>query len=210
MPRSTCPKCGAVLQLADDMVNEEIECGSCQAIFVAKPDPPASRRGETDRPSRRRMSDPDEEERPSRRRANEEEEDQPRRRRSRDAEEEDEYNRPRRRRPAGGSGQGLAIASLILGIDSLPLGFCCGLFSLPVSATGVILGIIGITKSPDSKGLAITGTVLSGVGIVLAVLMVILGVAMNVANFGAGGGRPGPNNPPFGPQRNNPPPPWRR
>ena len=212
MPRSTCPKCGAVLQLTDDMVNEQIECGNCQAVFVAKPDPPASRRGpDEERPSRRRMSDPDAEERPSRRRRRDEdeEEDVRPRRRSRDDEDEDDHERPRRRQPAN-AGQGLGIASLVLGILSLPLAFCCGLFSLPLSGVGLILGIIGITKSPTNRGLAITGTILSGVGIVLAVVMVILGLAMNLGNFGPGG-RPGPNNnPPFGPQRNNPPPPWKR
>lgn len=212
MPRTTCPKCGSELELTPDMVNQQIECGNCQAVFLARPDgpPTPSRRGaEEDRPSRRprdedrpsRRRDEDED-RPSRRRRDEDddEDDRPSRRR-RDEDEDDD--RPRRRLSQGGGGQGLAIGSLVLGILSLPLAFCCGLFSLPISIIGAILGVVHLVqKKAEGKGMAIGGVVLSGLGLVLAIAMVFLGLAFNAANLGMNQQQNNNNNP-FGPQPQN-------
>jgi predicted Zn finger-like uncharacterized protein len=197
MPRITCPTCGAALQVEDDTIGQRVECGSCQAVFVAQASRPSARpAGDEDRPSRRRRTDrdeDDEDDRPARRR---------RPRRYEDDDDEDDY-RPRRRRRAGGDGNGLAVTSLILGIASLPMAFCCGLFSFPVSVLGIIFGVLGMKSS--GRGMAITGLVLSSVGVVLAIAMVVLGLAINLAQIG-----PGKNNkPPFGPppRFNNQPPP---
>ena len=221
MPRSTCPKCGAVLQLTDDMVNEEIECGSCRAVFVARPDPPASRRGETDRPSRRRMSDPDEEERPSRRRGEEEVDDQPRRRRTRDA--DDEEDRPRARSNSNGLALGGFITSLASAIVFILGCFFSAVCCLPGWSVGTVISIVGLVlsllalKKPTGKGFAVAGSIISGVVILASIVvfvLMLLGVGVAALNRPPANNPPfGPqrnNNPPFGPQRNNPPPPWRR
>ena len=199
MLRTTCPKCGSVLELTDDMVNQQIECGNCQAVFVAKPDgPPPSRRGaDEDRPSRRGRPD-DEDDRPSRRRRDDDDDDRPSRRRDR-FEDDDDRPRRRRRRPEGG-GQGLAITSLVLGILSLPLAFCCGLFSIPISAIGAILGVVHLAQGKsEGKGMAIGGIALSAIGLILMIIFVVAGLAFNLANIG----NKQNNNPPFGPQPQN-------
>src|SRR4051812_46963686 len=98
MPRITCPTCGAALEITAEMVGQPVECGSCQAHFVAKLDRPTSRRADDeDRPSRRR------------RRADDEEDDRPSRRRRRDEDDYDDFPR----RPKGG-GNGLAVASMVV------------------------------------------------------------------------------------------------
>lgn len=199
MPRTTCPKCRAVLDLTADMVSQQIECGACQAVFLATPDdPPEVRRGEG-RPSRRRLDDEDD--RPSRHRRDEDEdEDRPSRRRSRD--EEDAEDRPRRRRrPAGGRGQGLAVASLILGIVSIPLALCCWVLGIPVALIGGVLGIVHLVQGrSEGRGLAIAGVVCSGLGVVAVILGLVLGIAVNLANL-----KPNRQNngPPFGPPPQN-------
>jgi hypothetical protein len=228
MPRATCPKCGAVLQLTDDMVNQQIECGSCQAIIVAKPETPTSRRSADpqDRPSRR-PRDEEPEVRPSRRRSRrdgDDEDDHPsgRGRTGDDYEVEDDYPpKPK------SSLLGLGIASLILGIISLLIEIpsfimslmgaaCCCLAPLALAswlghaiggvfaAVGLGLGIFGLRDS-KGRGMATAGTImcsLTFLGALVGVLLSILGIAVQFPVA------PPPNqqlkNQPFGPQ-NNPP-----
>lgn len=94
--------------------------------------------------------------------------------------EEDDDDRPRRRRPAATGSNGLAVASLVLGILSL---FCSLLTGIPA----VVCGFLGLSKANRvgaGKGMAIAGmvlgvvgTVVSGVGIYFAVRGVKTGVA---------------------------------
>lgn len=63
--------------------------------------------------------------------------------------------------------QGLAIASLILGIIGL-FGFCCCGLNLIAAVIAVIMGIAVLVKKLDGTGFAITGIVTGG----LALLMV--------------------------------------
>ena len=75
----------------------------------------------------------------------------------------------------------MSVASLVLGILSLLLAFVpfCGMFSLLPAAIGLILGIVGATTAkPDpnnpelpkpGKGMAIAGSVLSGVAILVCI-----------------------------------------
>ena len=75
----------------------------------------------------------------------------------------------------------MSVASLVLGILSVLLAFVpfCGMFSLLPAAIGLILGIVGaITAKPDplnpnlpkpGKGMAIAGSILSGVAILVCI-----------------------------------------
>jgi hypothetical protein len=71
--------------------------------------------------------------------------------------------------PSGGGTNGLAIASLVLGAAGL---VACGITAIP----GLILGIIAINQinnSPvrqEGKGLAIAGTVISAIVIVISLI----------------------------------------
>jgi hypothetical protein len=93
----------------------------------------------------------------------------PRRRRD----EEDDYDDVLRRSP--GEGEGLSLASMIVGIISIPLACCCGLLSLPASAVAIILGFIGRSKTGgDPK--STTGLITGFVALLIAVLLLILGL----------------------------------
>lgn len=78
---------------------------------------------------------------------------------------------------------GLAIASLVLGIFSITLGWCyVGVITAPV---GVILGIVSlnqIKKDPTKiggKGMATAGVVTSAIGVVFVILMfMIIGLSI--------------------------------
>ena len=72
---------------------------------------------------------------------------------------------------ATGSGKGLAIASLVLGILSLcaSVTWWCG---GPLSVVGIILGALGIKSS--GRTMAIIGIVLSALGFILIIINRIL------------------------------------
>ena len=79
----------------------------------------------------------------------------------------------------------MAIASLVIGLLSLAVGFCCGLCGSPFPIIGLILGIVAISQTHD-RGLAIAGIVLNVIGIVVIVAM----LAVNSYFFM--GGQPSP------------------
>lgn len=69
------------------------------------------------------------------------------------------------------TGGGLAIASLILGVVSLPASIL-NILSLPIPIVGIVLGAIGLKHK---KSLAVAGIILSGVGIILSIVVLIVG-----------------------------------
>jgi hypothetical protein len=74
----------------------------------------------------------------------------------------------------------MAIASLVLGIVSVIFS-CMWFLSIPAGIVGVILGIMSLRGHKGSKGMAIAGLVLSGVGI-LSAFIVIISVATFINN----------------------------
>ncbi len=65
----TCPKCARLLEIDTDMVDQEVECGACTEVFVAKSSPKSSSDGKPweskagkaskRKSSRRRLDDDD-------------------------------------------------------------------------------------------------------------------------------------------------------
>lgn len=82
--------------------------------------------------------------------------------------------------PAGGpapqKSNGLGIAALILGIVALVFAFIpiANYFGMFVAVVGLVLGIVGLVLKNRSKGTALTGTILSGVALVLAIIMAVV------------------------------------
>jgi hypothetical protein len=76
---------------------------------------------------------------------------------------------------SGTGGGGLAIAALILSIFSM-VTWLLPIIGLPISITGLVLGIIG--RKGSNRGLAITGIILSSVSLVLVLLNAALGAYM--------------------------------
>jgi uncharacterized membrane protein YphA (DoxX/SURF4 family) len=77
---------------------------------------------------------------------------------------------------------GKAIASLVLGILGL-LGWCLPIVGLPMTITGLVLGIKG--HSSRNQGMAVAGIVLNIIGLVLSVVNAGIG-----AYLGATGQHP--------------------
>ena len=86
----------------------------------------------------------------------------------------------------GGTAQqqnGMAIASLICGILTLVLGFCCGFVGLLPGIAALVTGYLGLKKADElggsGKGMAIAGMVLGGIGLVISLIFAIfVGAAM--------------------------------
>jgi hypothetical protein len=83
--------------------------------------------------------------------------------------------------PARGSG--MAVAALVLGIIGM-VGWCLPICGFPINLAGLILGIMG-QKSPN-RGMAITGAILSGIGLILTLINAALGAYMAIQNQGGG------------------------
>lgn len=71
---------------------------------------------------------------------------------------------------------GLAIASLVIGIISFLFGWA-GVFILLPAIAAVVLGIIALKKK-QSKGLALTGTILGALGLLTAIIATALAASL--------------------------------
>jgi predicted Zn finger-like uncharacterized protein len=171
--RVTCPTCNSELEIDAEYVGQEVECGSCLQVFVAEAKPSGS--GRKIPGSSTGKSKPASKPKRKRRRDDDDEYDHDRR----DDYDDDDYAPPRRRRSEGGTG--LAVTSLVLGIASIPMACCCGLFALPLSFGAAICGGIAM-KNPEGKGMAVAGLVLGILGIALTILSVAIGIGMNLNN----------------------------
>jgi hypothetical protein len=69
--------------------------------------------------------------------------------------------------------EGMAVASLVLGIVTLVL-FCFWPISVPTGIIGLVLGIIAMRGT--KRGIAMVGAILSGVGILVVIVVVVLAV----------------------------------
>jgi hypothetical protein len=161
-----------------------------------------------DDPPRRRRRDEDEDDRPRRPRRDEfdEDDDRPSRAsRRRYDDERDDFDDAPARRPSQ-PGNGMAVASMIVGIVGVLAGLfgwcCCSYFgsggAILIGTVAVILGFVSRSQGSRS-GMNVTGLILGFATILLGVLMTILliaGFAWIQANQGKFG--PGPGQGPGG------------
>jgi hypothetical protein len=80
--------------------------------------------------------------------------------------------------PGGGRTDGMASASLVLGISSIPMHFCCYL-GWPLGIAAVVLGIVALGRIRDDRNQA-SGRSLAWTGIATAVLGFMLIIAIFV------------------------------
>src|SRR5579884_1386521 len=80
----------------------------------------------------------------------------------------------------GGAAHSLGIGSMVLGIVALLFSFipCIGVFSMPLSGLGLILGIIGgivaLCRSGRGIGFPIAGSAINGMALVIALFWLVL------------------------------------
>ena len=81
----------------------------------------------------------------------------------------------------------MAITGMICGIVSLPMLCCC--YGMPFNILGIIFSIIGLSQIKKSnptqsgKGMAMAGLICSILSLVLFVVFLAFGIAMNVAQM---------------------------
>ena len=79
----------------------------------------------------------------------------------------------------------MGIASLVLGIISIPLIPFCGIITYLPAIVGLILGIVDIVlkkKRGEKRGIAIAGTILSAISTVLITVWIILTIGFGIIN----------------------------
>jgi hypothetical protein len=87
----------------------------------------------------------------------------------------------------GNPSSGLAIGSMVVGILALP-GSCCCYSSVPLGIAAIIMGVIAMNKakadpmSYGGRGMALAGIICGAIGFLLAILWLILGTGMQLAN----------------------------
>jgi hypothetical protein len=76
--------------------------------------------------------------------------------------------------PVQPQGNGLAVASLVLGILSILFAWIpiIGMIAWILAPLGLVLGLVGLSK-PAGKGMAIAGSICSGIGLLICLLWVI-------------------------------------
>ncbi len=77
----------------------------------------------------------------------------------------------------------MAITGMICGIISLPMLCCC--YGLPFNILGVVFSLIALSQlktnpHQEGRGMAIAGLICAGISLILIVVLVGFGVAMNV------------------------------
>ena len=76
----------------------------------------------------------------------------------------------------------LGLLGMIFGIAGIPLAAFCGLFSLPVGAAGLVLGILGMRRASEgratNRGMALAGVICGAVSIVVMIISIIVGAAI--------------------------------
>jgi phage FluMu protein Com len=162
-----CPACNKLLEIDEESLGEEVECGECLEVFEAKepesekPSPP-----ETKTSSRSRKK-------PARRRDYVEE----------DGDDDDDFDYSRRAgHQSGGGSSAAAVVGLVLGIISIPMSMCCLFFSLPLSITAIVLGAISL-KQPRSSALAISAILTGLIGALISVGLFIFTLAIHGFNL---------------------------
>lgn len=77
-----------------------------------------------------------------------------------------------------GEGEGLAIASMILGIISLVVSCCFYYISLPCAIISVVLAAVSLKGKRGGRGMAIAGLVCAIISLVPAMIMISTGAAV--------------------------------
>lgn len=159
----SCPACARSLEVDEESIGKQVECGECLEVFVARA-PESKVRG---KPSTSRKK-------PSTR-----SEKEPARRRQYDDDDDYEHDHPERttHRTGGGGTSTAAVFGMLFGILSV-LSICCALISIPMGITAIVLGSIGRSRS-GSSGMATAASILGSIGLIISSLLFLWFLGMN-------------------------------
>lgn len=81
--------------------------------------------------------------------------------------------------PAPAGSKGMAVTALVLGIVAIVGAFIpvLNFFSFAPAAAAIILGIIVMVKKKPGKGMGLTGLILGGVSIIVAIIVTVVSIA---------------------------------
>lgn len=147
MPQVVCPTCGAEVFVTEDMLGKPVACGGCGQAFVPEPERDEPRRlGQTRYGGKLAIDEDDD-----------------------DDGYYDPDDRPRYpERPRSD----LGVASMVIGIVSIPMVVCCPYLMLPAAVLAVILGVLGLKTNQWSE--SIIGIATGGLSMVIGVVGVVL------------------------------------
>jgi hypothetical protein len=158
--RVTCPACHDTLEVDDQHVGQQVECGSCLQPFTVE-DPAAKK---PKKYKMRRTEEEDEDDRPAKK--------PPRfkgrrRRRDNDEDEDDQYDEPR---PSGGAtilSLTLGTFALVAGVLSLVMCWCFPL-GLGLGITAMVVG--GKARhDPVGRSMGVIGSALGSLAVLAAI-----------------------------------------
>jgi len=82
---------------------------------------------------------------------------------------------------------GMAVGAMATGIAGIPLSCCCGIFGAVAGVVAVVLGIIAnnqiSSRGGKGKGMALTGIITGGVGVLIAIGLLIWGLSGGQQNL---------------------------
>lgn len=90
------------------------------------------------------------------------------------------YGMPEPQKPQS---DGLAIASMVLGIVAILMTCCSGYFSIPFAIVGLVLGIMS-NRNNGKSGMATAGIVCSIIAIALSIVLIIISIMYFEYAFG--------------------------
>lgn len=76
------------------------------------------------------------------------------------------------------SGQGLAVAGMVLGIISLVC-CCMGYIALVLGIVGFVLSLVSLIQKRPGKGMAIAGIICSSISIVILIICIVIGSSVS-------------------------------
>lgn len=82
--------------------------------------------------------------------------------------------------PAARGGNGIAIGSLVLGIVGVVFSFLFVWIGLIAGIVGLVLGFLARRRAVGSRGMVLSGIILSAIAIVLSIIFIIIALAIVV------------------------------
>ncbi len=82
-------------------------------------------------------------------------------------------------RPVSNNIRGIALAAMIVGIIGIVFAWA-PFWGFVIAGTALALGIVGLVKRAPNRGMALAGTIMGGIGVLLNIIFVVLFVVLSL------------------------------